>query len=188
MATYYMYFPFLTCEVNCGVAGLDIADRQNAHSMTLAVRGVVELFRAVKREDEVNRKILAFSVSHDHRSVRIYGHYPVITGEDIKYYRHPIHTFDFTAYDGRDKWTAYRFIKSVYDVWMPAHFEGICSAIDQLPSDLDFDVPSLSKATGLSQSSDAEQQAVTPDTSFDRVAKRRKEYTSSTDGLDYAKV
>ena len=44
MATYYMYFPFLTCEVKCGAAALDVADRQNAHSMTLAVRGIVELF------------------------------------------------------------------------------------------------------------------------------------------------
>ncbi|EGR52979.1 uncharacterized protein TRIREDRAFT_29115, partial [Trichoderma reesei QM6a] len=196
MATYYMYFPFLTCEVKCGAAGLDIADRQNAHSMTLAVRGIIELFRAVKREDEVNRRILAFSVSHDHRSVRIYGHYPVITREDIKYYRHPIRTFHFTELDGRDKWTAYRFIKNVYDVWMPAHFESICSAIDQLPSDLNFDVPPLSEATGLSQdlgsllqsdascasmpdgwdsqSSNGEQQAVTPDTSSSGVAKRRK--------------
>lgn len=53
MATYYIYFPFLTCEVKCGATGLDVADRQNAHSMTLAVRAVVELFRAVKREKEV---------------------------------------------------------------------------------------------------------------------------------------
>ncbi|KAK3342729.1 hypothetical protein B0H65DRAFT_394031, partial [Neurospora tetraspora] len=60
----------------CGAAALDIADRQNAHSMTLAVRAIVELFRFVKREDEVNRQILAFFVSHDHQSVRIYGHYP----------------------------------------------------------------------------------------------------------------
>ena len=164
--------------MKCGAAALDIADRQNAHSMTLAVRGIVELFRAVKREDEVNRKILAFSVSHDHRSVRIYGHYPVITGKDIKYYRHPIRTFDFTELDGEEKWTAYRFTKNVYDTWMPKHFENICSAINQLPSHLDFDVPPLSEATGLSQdfshSSIAEQQAVTPDTSFSVVAKRRK--------------
>ncbi|KAK0655483.1 hypothetical protein B0T16DRAFT_341669 [Cercophora newfieldiana] len=189
MATYYMYFPFLTCEVKCGAAALDIADRQNAHSMTLAVRGIAELFRAVKREDEVNRKILAFSVSHDYRSVRIYGHYPVITGEDIKYYRHPIHDFSFTALDGKDKWTAYRFTKNVYDTWMPAHFKNICSAIDQLPSDLNFDIPPLSEATGLSQdlgnlmqsvpdergsqSSNAEQQAVTSGTSFSEP-KRRK--------------
>jgi len=133
MATYYMYFPFLTCEVTND--SLEIADRQNSHSMTLAVRGIVELFRAVKREDEVNRKILAFSVSHSHELVYIYGHYPEITSQNIKYYRHLIHSFDFTTLDGKDKWTAYRFIRNVYDIWMPAHFKDICSAIDQLPSD-----------------------------------------------------
>ena len=150
MATYYMYFPFLACEVKCGAAALDVADRQNAHSMTLAVRAIAELFRAVKRESEVHRQILAFSVSHDHRSVRIYGHYPVIEGKDTKYYRHPIHEFSFTALDGKEKWTAYRFAKNVYDTWMPSHFKKICSAIDQLPSDLDFEDPSLPE-TGLSQ-------------------------------------
>ncbi|KAL8284644.1 hypothetical protein RB600_009184 [Gaeumannomyces tritici] len=198
MATYYMYFPFLTCEVKCGAGALDVADRQNAHSMTLAVRAIVELFRAVKREGEVHRQIIAFSVSHDHRSVRIYGHYPVIAGKDTKYYRHPIHEFSFTALDGKDKWTAYRFTKNVYDTWMPAHFKNICSAINQLPSELDFDVPPLPEATGLShelgslmqsdagsvsepakqdvQSSNAEQQGVTPGTSFTGpgVTKRRK--------------
>ena len=56
----------LTCEVKCGAAALDVADRQNAHSMTLAVRGIVELFRLVKREKELHREILAFSISHDH--------------------------------------------------------------------------------------------------------------------------
>uniref|UniRef100_A0A0B7KJN8 DUF7924 domain-containing protein n=1 Tax=Bionectria ochroleuca TaxID=29856 RepID=A0A0B7KJN8_BIOOC len=151
MGTYYMYFPFLTCEVKCGAAALDVADRQNAHSMTLAVRAVAELFRAVKREGEVHRRILGFSLSHDHRSVRIYGHYPVIDGKNTKYYRHPLRTFDFTELDGKEKWTAYRFTKNVYDTWMPAHFKSICSAIDQLPSNLDFDVPSLPE-TGLSQS------------------------------------
>lgn len=43
MGTWYMYFPFLTCEVKCGASALDIADRENAHSMTIAVRAVVEL-------------------------------------------------------------------------------------------------------------------------------------------------
>ncbi|KUI56349.1 hypothetical protein VP1G_03733 [Cytospora mali] len=46
---------------------LEIAGRQNAHSMTLAVRGVVELFRVVKRKSEVDRQILAFSISHNHQ-------------------------------------------------------------------------------------------------------------------------
>lgn len=151
MATYYMYFPFFTCEVKCGAAALDIADRQNAHSMTLAVRAIVELFRLVKREKEIDREVLAFSVSHDHRSVRIYGHYAVIDGLSTTFYRHPIHTFDFTALDGREKWTTYKFTKSVYNTWMPTHFERLCSAIEDLPSGVNFDVPPLQQDSGLSQ-------------------------------------
>jgi hypothetical protein len=203
MATYYMYFPFLICEVKCGAAALDVADRQNAHSMTIAARAIVELFRLVGRMDEVNRQILAFSVSHDYCSVRIYGYYPVINGMDTKYYRHPIHKFDFTALDGKDKWTAYRFTKNIYDIWMPDHFKRICSAIDQLPSKVDFDVQALSESTGLSQGlenlvasevdsasllgdeddqSNNAGQAATPGTSFSKPgpAKRRKSPVKNT--------
>lgn len=156
VATYRLYFPFLTCEVKCGAAALDIADRQNAHSMTLAVRSVVELFRLVKREMELHREILAFSISHDHRAVRIYGYYPVIDGHETRFYRHPIHEFIFTALEGREKWRAYTFTKNVYDVWMPIHLKLICSVIDQLPPDINFEVLQGSEfqpteASGLSQ-------------------------------------
>jgi hypothetical protein len=133
-ATYYMYFPFLSCEVGCGSTSLDIADRKNAHSMTLAVRAVVELFRAVNRADVVHRQILAFSISHDHQAVRIYGHYAVIDGDDVKYYRHPIRKFDLTELNGRDKWTAYKFTRNIYELWVPAHLKRIFSALDELPS------------------------------------------------------
>ena len=156
MATYYLYFPFLTCEVKCGAAALDVADRQNAHSMTLAVRAPVELFRLVKREKELDREILAFSISHDHRSVRIYGHYAVIEEKKTTFYRHPIRTFDFTELDGKNKWTAYKFTKSVYRAWVPSHFKRICSVIDALPADVNFEVSRQSELhfsgrTGLSQ-------------------------------------
>jgi hypothetical protein len=156
MATYYMYFPFFSSEVKCGAAALDVADRQNAHSMTLAVRGVVELFRLVKREKELHREILAFSISHDHRSVRIYGHYPVIEGGDATFYRHSIRTFDFTELDGKEKWTAYKFTEAIYDIWVPAHFKRLCSAIDVIPSDIHFELseePDLQfpSSSGLSQ-------------------------------------
>ena len=116
MATYYILFPFLSNEVKCGLQALNVADRQNAYSMTLAVRAVVELFRLVERESELHCELLAFSISHDHWLVRIYGVYPVINGKETEYYRHPIHTFDFTTLDGKEKWTAYRFTKNVYDV------------------------------------------------------------------------
>jgi hypothetical protein len=67
------------------------------------VKGIVELFRLVKREKKLHRKILAFSISHDHRTVRIYGHYPIIDKNKTTFYRHPIKTFDFTSEDGKDK-------------------------------------------------------------------------------------
>jgi len=149
MATTRMYFPFLTCEVKCGAAALDVADRQNAHSMTVAVRGVVELYKAVKRKKELHREILAFSISHDHTSVRIYGHYPVIEGDKTTFYRHPIKFFFFTSEDGKERWTAYKFAKNVYDNWMPLHHKRLCSAVDDLPPDISFD---LSQSASFSQS------------------------------------
>ena len=153
VATYRMYFPFFTCEVKCGASALDIADRQNAHSMTIAVRALVELFRSVKREKGLDREILAFSISHDHRSVRIYGHYPVIQGDKATFYRHPIHEFSFTALDGKEKWTAYKFTKNVYDTWMPKLHKKICSAIDDLPASINFDLSQSAFSQSTPQSS-----------------------------------
>lgn len=65
--------------------------------------------------------------------MRIYGYYPIIGVDNTQYYRHPIHTFDFTALDGKEKWTAYRFTRNIYDTWMPDHLRRICSVIDQIP-------------------------------------------------------
>ncbi|KAL2045855.1 hypothetical protein ABVK25_012005 [Lepraria finkii] len=163
MATTRMYFPFLTCEVKCGASALDIADRQNAHSMTVAVRAIVELFKSVKREKELDREILAFSVSHDHRSVRIYGHYPVIEEDKTTFYRHPIHKFSFTALDGKEKWTAYKFTKNVYDTWMPKLHKLICSAIDDLPAGINF---ALSQSSAVSESTHQSSQQSNTDTTL----------------------
>ena len=187
MATTRMYFPFLTCEVKCGAAALDVADRQNAQSMTIAVRGVVELYRAVKREKELHREILAFSFSHDHRSVRIYSHYAVIENDKITFWRHPIRTFDFTEQDGREKWTAYKVKRNILDSWQPFHLQRICSAIDDLPPDIEFDLSHSASfpnsGVQSSQQSDNEDDArssfvdsqeATPTTSFSQTERASK--------------
>lgn len=184
MGTYYMHFPFMTCEVKCGSAGLDIADRQNLHSMTLAVRGVVELFRMANRVEMLHQEVLAFSVSHDHATVRIYGHYPVIEGNKITYWRCPLRQYNFTELKGIDKWTAYTFTKNLYDIWVPIHFKRISSAINGLPSEEELEAPDrpepqISETSGLSQqlqgqfsseilesqSSNVDLQQITPGTS-----------------------
>ncbi|KAM0474120.1 hypothetical protein ACHAPX_007835 [Trichoderma viride] len=131
MATDKICFPFLTYELND--ISLDGAELLNAHNMTLAVRGVVELFRLVNRQHELHRQILAFSLSHDCTSVQIYGHYAVIKGKLTTYYHHPIHSYRFEHEEEEGKWAAHRFVKNVYEKWVPGHYERICSAINQLP-------------------------------------------------------
>lgn len=190
MTTTRMYFPFLTCEVKCGAAALDVADRQNAHSMTVAVRAFVELFKCVGREKELDRAILAFSISHDHRTVRIYGHYAVIEGDKSMFYCHPIRTFDFTEQDGMEKWATLRFVKNVYDHHSPSLHKKICSGIDDLPANINFDLsqsasfsqstPQSSRQSNVgsilgeddSQSSFLGSQEITPTTSFAQPTER----------------
>lgn len=193
-ATYYMYFPFLTCEVKCGATGLDIADRQNAHSMTLAVRGIVELFKLVKREKELHRELQTFSISHDHRTVRLYGYYPVFDGPKTKIYRRQIHTFDITALNGKERWTTYKFAVAVY-YYSLTLLKRIRSLVDDLPPDFDLELSQqsesqLSEPSGLSQQlenqvlaegpgsqpSQFDLQQITPDTSTQErpVSKKKK--------------
>ena len=102
--------------MKCSAIALDITDRQNAYSMTIALRGIIELFRLIKREIEIYQEILAFLVSHDYSLVRIYGYYPIINRNKITFYQYLIYKFDFTALDGKEKWTVYKFTKNIYDI------------------------------------------------------------------------
>ena len=163
VATDEMYFPFLTAEVKCGNEALNIADRQNNHSAAVAANAMVELYRLVSRQDELHQQILTFSVSHDHRAVRIYGHYVLIDGKDTSFYRHLIQDFSIVNQDGKDKWTAYKFVRNVYDKFYPVYHERICSVVDQLPNPEDFAVESFSQQSNLEP---FEQNSSQPSTSY----------------------
>ncbi|KAL8799321.1 MAG: hypothetical protein Q9200_007564 [Gallowayella weberi] len=162
--------------VLCGAEALDIADRQNAHSMTIAVRGILELYKLAKRDKELYGRILTFSVSHDHRTVRLYGHYPIIDGSETKIYRHEIHTFDITALDGKDKWTTYSFVVAVYNHSLSL-LNAIRSVIDALSEQVLAEIcaTDLSDANTRSLKPLVEQQ-ITPDTSrhLEQAASRKK--------------
>ena len=93
--------------------------------------------------------MLAFSISHDYRSVRIYSHYPVIEGDKTTFYRHSIREFSFTEQDGKEKWATHRFVKNVYDHHSLKLHEIIYSGIDDLPAGINFD---LSRSASFSQS------------------------------------
>lgn len=138
--TYYsgtmkMYFPFFTTEVKCGQQGLDIADRQNAHSMTVAMRGVIELFRRVGRENDLHRKVLGFSISFNDKWVMIYAHYPEVhlDGISTSCYRRQIKSYSISNNEGAERWAANRFVRNVYESFAPKHLLRITQAIDLLP-------------------------------------------------------
>jgi hypothetical protein len=97
---------------------------------------VVDLYRKVSRQHELNQEVLSFSVSHDQEAVRIYGHYPIINGDQTSVHRYTIKKFDITNEEGKDKWTTYIFTTNVYDIYGPIHFERLRSAVDQLPDPL----------------------------------------------------
>jgi hypothetical protein len=134
-----MYFLFLTSEIKCGITGLNTADRQNSQSNTLAVRGYVKLFRLAKRENELHRELMTFSVSHDHRTVRLNDYYPIIKGPKTRIYRHPINTFNIIARNGKKRWTIYQFAVEVYNNSLSLH-KSICLVIDELPPDFNLKI------------------------------------------------
>ncbi|EED11724.1 conserved hypothetical protein [Talaromyces stipitatus ATCC 10500] len=114
-----MYFPYLTAEIKCGNQALEFADRQNMHSMCIALRAVVSLAQAAGCPEEVHRKLLGFSISHELETVRIYGHYPEIGEDGIKYYRWLVKQFNIWIEE--DKWACYHFVENLDREFLPIH-------------------------------------------------------------------
>ena len=127
-----LYFPFLICEVKSAARTVAEAERQAMHSGSIAARAIVRLYQKVSRAKELDREILVLSISHDPSTVRIHGHYALIENEKTTYFRHLIYSFDFTLFEGRDRWTAYHFTRKVYDDFYREHLERIRSALSQL--------------------------------------------------------
>ncbi|EMC97234.1 hypothetical protein BAUCODRAFT_32978 [Baudoinia panamericana UAMH 10762] len=136
-------FPFLTCEAKTGQVGLDQAHVQNIHSASIAVRAIVKLFVAVygrghERTENLLGRILVFSLSHNNEQVNLYGHYAVVHNnsgggaEDFEYFRYGIANFNFTPYDGRERYKAYSFTKNLYDKFAPQHLARIREAVSRM--------------------------------------------------------
>lgn len=131
MATFLTFFPFFTCEAKATGTGLEVADRQNISSCSVAVNALVTLYRAAGREKELDRKILAFSISHNDTTFGIYGHYASFETPEPRFYRYAIKQSCFTQQE--DRWTAYRFTRNLYDIFAPLHLKRVCDVLDSLP-------------------------------------------------------
>ena len=132
-----MFFPFLMCEVKCGREGLDIADRQNMHSCSVAVRAILRIeqeadkYRSEKKMDSLSGQLLVFSISHDQQDARLHGHYAIIQGQKWTYYRYRIRKFDLT--DNNSLLAVHNFVRNILKSHLPGHVQRLKDALTALP-------------------------------------------------------
>lgn len=131
-----IYFPFLTAEVKCGKQGLDLADKPNIHSMTIQMRGIVDLYRKINRPKDVHGRVLGFSISHDDNGERIHAYYPEISGDETSYWRETLKEFWIGSDSGKDKWTSYQFTLNVCQMFALPLVERLKAMINELPDSL----------------------------------------------------
>ncbi|KAI9889523.1 MAG: hypothetical protein M1814_005217 [Vezdaea aestivalis] len=136
-------FPFLICEAKIGQVGIEIANRQNIHSASIAVAAIFSLFKSAFGETSSEVKtlygrILVFTVSHDNSMAKLYGHYGVANDKSkkLEFYRHCIKVLNFgeedDTEDGDDRFKTYNFVRNVYEKFVPDHLKRIQDAVKKL--------------------------------------------------------
>ncbi|KAK5311274.1 hypothetical protein LTR93_011779 [Exophiala xenobiotica] len=163
--TDHLYFPFLLCEIKRGFEGLDRADRQNMHSASIAADAIVQLCRAggTGVDTMLSGEILTFSISHNHETVKVYGHFPIIQGRDISFYRYHVTTF-VLGLDEDGGWKrVYDFTLELCQTFYPHHINRIRRALAEMvgppgmPSSSALD-PVESESLGVSESAGSSQE------------------------------
>ncbi|KAK5943795.1 hypothetical protein PMZ80_003076 [Knufia obscura] len=126
-----IYFPFLLCEAKCGDEGISRADRQNIQSASVAVNAIIQLCRAVDETKmaDLSGQILVFSVSHDNLLVKLYGHFAIIDGEKLAFYRYPIASFVLNFEESQGRKRTHDFVREIYHSFYPAHLKRIRDAL-----------------------------------------------------------
>lgn len=144
-----MYFPFLVCEAKCGKKNINDADRQNAHSASIAVHAILQLFRTAGEEHarSLSGHILVISVSHDNERVNIYGHFAVLRDGATSFHRYRLDDYILDYHQGRHRNRASNFTRAVYRDFYPMRLERIQRAVARLP-----DAPTTSISPGFSTS------------------------------------
>ncbi|KAI9889396.1 MAG: hypothetical protein M1814_005332 [Vezdaea aestivalis] len=133
-------FPFLMCEAKSADVGISVADRQNIHSASIAVKVIIDLYKVAFNADpgrinELYGKILVFTVSHDHDKIQLCGHYATLggdSGQTLEFYRHVIAFYSLAVDDGEQIFKPYNFVWNVYKSFVPHHLKRIQVAVEKL--------------------------------------------------------
>jgi hypothetical protein len=70
----------------------------------------------------------------------------VIDKKDSEFYGEIITKPDISeTAQANNRWIAWTVVMKIVDLWLPDHFERICSAINMLPASLNFEVSEASE-------------------------------------------
>ncbi|KAK3670757.1 hypothetical protein LTR78_009329 [Recurvomyces mirabilis] len=128
-----MYYPFLICEAKGSDKPVDAAERQAMHSASIAVLAQIQLYRKFSAAEELDGKVLVFSIAHDASMIKVFGHFAKIEGDKLTFFRHQLYLSDI-ATDLRSEASsrAYNITRAIYDVFFPQHLARIRSALSKL--------------------------------------------------------
>lgn len=135
-----MYFPYLTAEVKYGNQALEIADRQNMHSMCIALRAVVSLCQAAGCAEEVQGGFSDFR-SLMSSTAFVYT-VTILISKETKCFstggllRNP--TSGLQRTDGR----AIRFVENVDREFLRIHTDRLTRSLGRVP-DPEDDIPGI---------------------------------------------
>ncbi|OAL17408.1 hypothetical protein AYO22_11689 [Fonsecaea multimorphosa] len=132
-----MYFPFLICEALVKESRFGQTDTRAARSGSMAVNAIVQLCRALG-DDEASKlsgQVLVFSVSQDYGWVTVYGHYAIIKGAKITFYRSHVDIFFLTAAPAaKNSKNTPDFVRKIYDDFYPKHLARIKEILGKMTS------------------------------------------------------
>jgi len=149
-----MYFPFLICEVKANDRPLGAAERHAMHSASLAVRALVQLYRKVSAAEELDGKVLVFSIAHDVSIIKIYGHFARIDGDTLTFFRHRLYIGDIaTDLRSESSCRAHKITRAIYDVFFPQHVARVKSALSRMRGSYQLDLVDGPHESTISRSS-----------------------------------
>ena len=102
------------------------------HSICIALCVVVSLAEAAGCLEEVDWRFLGFLILYELEGVRIYGHYPEIGEDGIKYYCWLVKQFNIWA-DG-DKWACFCFVENLNHDFLPIHIGRLMCFLEGIPN------------------------------------------------------
>ncbi|KAK3669475.1 hypothetical protein LTR78_010661 [Recurvomyces mirabilis] len=128
-------------------SSIEESELQALHGASVAGNTVIELYQKIAAEKELHQRILAFSVSHNQRIVKIFGHFALIDGRKITFHRHRLFEMELVD-DASNQTRPYQIALGIWEHFYPIHLARIR---DVLARQRDRAVDSFTAQLGLEE-------------------------------------